>query len=229
MKEMNDQSCAREHELVGFIYGELNEVEARGFQRHLNECVSCSTEIASLRDVREAVVGWRNESLGAIGVAAKESPAPAIQRRPSALAAIRAFVNLSPLWMKGAVAFATIVICVLAVIGVARLRRNQPQVTVAGAAQTAPSQKESDEIEAIVKQRVSEKLAEIRRSDESRNVATNNQRVSAPIQRVSARTPVYSARRPLSKTERQQLAADLRLLSPNNDSDVDLLEDRINQ
>jgi hypothetical protein len=223
MKEVNDQSCAREHELVGFIYGELNEVDARGFQHHLNQCAACSKEISNFRDVREAVVDWRNASLGAIGRSAKESPAPVIQRKPSAVAAIREFLNLSPLWMKGAVAFATIVICVLAVIGVGRLRNTQPQVIVAEA---APSQKE---IDAIVKQRVSEKLAEIRQSEESQNVATDNQRLTAPIQRVSARTSVYSARRPLSKTERQQLAADLRLLSSNNDNDVDLLEDRINQ
>jgi hypothetical protein len=226
MKEVNAESCAREQELVGFIYGELNEVEARGFQRHLNECAACSTEISNFKDVRETVVDWRNVSLGAIGVSAQGSPAPGIQRKPSALAAIREFLNLSPLWMKAAVAFATIVICVLAAIGVARLRNNQPQVIVARAAEATPSQQE---IDAIVKQRVSEKLAEIKRSEESQNVATDDQSLSAPIQRVSARNPVYSTRRPLSKTERQQLAADLRLLSSNNDNDVDLLEDRINQ
>src|SRR6185503_6197720 len=227
MKEVNAESCAREHELVGFIYGELNETEARGFQRHLNECAACSTEISNFSNVREAVIDWRNASLVAIGMAAKESPAWAIQRKPSAVAAIREFLSLSPLWMKGAVAFAAIIVCMLAVIGVARLRTNQQPVIVAGPAQPLkPSQKE---IDAIVKERVAEKLAEIKRSEELQDVVINNQRVSAPIQRVSARTPVYSARRPLSKTERQQLAADLRLLSSNNDNDVDLLEDRINQ
>jgi len=227
MKEVNHQSCAREDELLGFIYGELNEAEARGFQHHLNECVACSTEVSHFSNVREAVIDWRNASLGAIGMAAKESPAWAIQRKPSAVAAIREFLNLSPLWMKGAVAFATVIVCVLAVIGMARLRNNQPPLIVAGPAQ--PLKPSQEEIDAIVKQRVSEKLAEIRQSEKSQNVAVNNPRFSAPIQRVSGRTPVYSARRPLSKTERQQLAADLRLVSSNNDNDVDLLEDRINQ
>jgi len=37
------------------------------------------------------------------------------------------------------------------------------------------------------------------------------------------------ARRPLSKTEREQLAADLRLISVKSESDLDLLDDRINQ
>src|SRR4029079_7161719 len=150
MKEVNNQSCGREDELLGFIYGELNEAEARGFQRHLNECVACSTEVSHFSNVREAVIDWRNASLGLIGMAAKESPAWAIQRKPSAVAAIREFLNLSPLWMKGALAFATIIVCVLAVIGVARLRNTQPQVIVAGPAQPSRSQ---DEIEALVKQR----------------------------------------------------------------------------
>jgi hypothetical protein len=44
-----------------------------------------------------------------------------------------------------------------------------------------------------------------------------------------ADVPNQKSRRPLSKTEREQLAADLRLTSAKNDSDLDLLEDRINQ
>ena len=37
------------------------------------------------------------------------------------------------------------------------------------------------------------------------------------------------ARRPLSRTERQQLAADLRLITANHDSELNLLDDTINQ
>jgi hypothetical protein len=44
-----------------------------------------------------------------------------------------------------------------------------------------------------------------------------------------ADVPKQKLRRPLSKTEREQLAADLRLTTAQNDSDLDLLGDRINQ
>jgi len=40
---------------------------------------------------------------------------------------------------------------------------------------------------------------------------------------------VPKARRPLSKSEREELAADLRLISGKSDSEIDLLGDRINQ
>jgi hypothetical protein len=234
MKEANSDSCAREQELIGFVYGELNEVERLAFQHHLNECASCSAELSGLRDVRKSVVAWRNESLDSIGLSVHALPSLARlpQQKHSAIAAVREFLNLSPLWMKGAVAFATVVFCVLAVMAVARLRDKQPVIIVAGPDQSIHSEQE---IEAIVKHRVQEELARIKNSETTDIVASTQDR--SPYKPVLKRGSKnirdndfgYSARRPLSKTEREQLAADLRLLSSNNDSDLDLLQDRINQ
>lgn len=235
MKEAKENSCEREQDLIGFMYQELNEVEELAFQRHLKECASCRTELSSFRDVRESVITWRNESLAKVGLSANSaisSSAPLIERKRSALAAVREFLNLSPLWMKGAVAFAAVLFCLLAVIAVARLRQNQPAVIAAAPAQPAQFQ---EEIEAIVRQRVQEELERIKNSSSSEMVATADDPNQTP--RVQKRVSKnfggsnlsYSARRPLSKTERQQLATDLRLLSSNSDSDLDLLQDRINQ
>ena len=233
MKEANSQSCAREHELIGFLYGELDEVERLAFQHHLNQCGSCSAELSGFRNVRESVVAWRNESLGNVNLSARSerfSPAPLVQRKRSALAAMREFLNLSPLWMKGAVAFAAVVFCVLAIMAVARLRDKQPVVVVAGPTQPSHSQ---EEIEAIVNRRVQDVLARLKQpssTEATLPVANDSNQLSKRAgKRTGANNPVYSARRPLSKTERAQLAADLRLLSSNNDSDLDLLQDRINQ
>ena len=232
MKEVNEHSCGREQDLIGFMYQELNGLEALAFQRHLDECTSCRTELSSFRNVRESVVDWRNESLVNVGLSAHSaisSPPPLTQRRPSALAAVREFLNLAPLWMKGAVAFATVVFCVLAVIAVARFRQQQP-VVIADAPAPVHSQ---EEIEAIVKQRVQDELERTRNSKTSEvltsaDAVNHTNPVSKRVSKNSGNLP-YSARRPLSKTERVQLAADLRLLSSNNDSDLDLLQDRINQ
>lgn len=234
MKETNEPSCGREQELMGFLYRELTEGEALAFQRHLNECTTCRTELSSFTDVRESVGSWRDESLINVGLPARSlssSPASQVEPTRSALAAVRAFLNLSPLWMKGAVTFAAVVLCVLAVIGVSRLRQNQPIVTVAAPAQPVQSQQE---IEAIVKQRVQDEVERIRNSKTSQLLATSedvthSQRAPKRVIRSVGSSINYSARRPLSKTERQQLASDLRLLSANNDSDLDLLQDRINQ
>jgi hypothetical protein len=46
---------------------------------------------------------------------------------------------------------------------------------------------------------------------------------------VASNNPIQKARRPLSKTEREQLAADLRLVTAANESELDLLDDGINQ
>jgi hypothetical protein len=234
MKEANSQGCAREQELIGFVYGELNEVERLAFQHHIDECASCNAELSGFRNVRESVVAWRNESLGSIGLLVHPVPsrAPLSQQRRSALAAVREFLNLSPLWMKGAVAFAAVVFCVLAAMAVARLRDKQPVIMVAAPAQSIHSQQQ---IDAIVKQRVQEELELIKNSRTTDFVASAEDRI--PSKRVLKRgtknpgdnSPGFSARRPLSKTEREQLAVDLRLLSSNNDSDLDLLQDRINQ
>lgn len=230
MKEANGQSCAREHELIGFLYGELNEVETQAFQRHLNQCRGCSMEVSDFRGVRESVVVWRNESLGNLSErSARFSPVPLVQRNRSALAAMREFLNLSPLWMKGALAFAAVVFCVLAIMAVAGLRDKQPVVAVAGPSQPSRSQ---EEIDAIVNRRVQDELGRLNQPRSSEATVVTNDSNQAPRragQRTNANSPVYSARRPLSKTEREQLAADLRLLSSNNDSDLDLLQDTINQ
>ncbi|HUS10079.1 MAG TPA: zf-HC2 domain-containing protein [Pyrinomonadaceae bacterium] len=233
MKEANGQSCAREHELIGFLYGELNEVETLAFQRHLNQCPGCSMEVSGFRGVRESVVAWRNESLGKVNLSehsARFSPAPLVRRNRSALAAMREFLNLSPLWMKGAVAFAAVVFCVLAIMAVAGLRDKPPVVVVAGPTPAIHSQ---EEIDAIVNRRVQDELARLKqpRSSEATVAVTNDstQVLSRAGRGTGAHGAVYSARRPLSKTEREQLAADLRLLSSNNDSDLELLQDTINQ
>ena len=226
--------CRREDDLIGFLYGELNEIEAISYKRHLQECSACNTELAAFGAVRESVVAWRNESLGRIGLPtqlADSSSTAAARAKPSAVAALREFFNLSPLWMKGAVAFAAILFCVLAGLALARLRNKPPSpVVVTPVANTNSSQ----ELNAQVEKRVQEELKRIKNSNEEFARSPVNARDSSqktPGKRIANRSSEVAlspSRRPLSKTEREQLAADLRLVSAN-DSDLDLLDDRINQ
>jgi hypothetical protein len=228
--------CGRENDLIGFLYGELNEVEAIAFQRHLKECAACNAELGDLGEVRESVVAWRNESLGSVAFPTQVTTPPETPRAtPSAVAALREFFNLSPLWMKGALAVAAVLFCVFAGLAVARLRgAPSPAVAVAPA---APAQSQQ-ELRALVEQRVQEELKRLKNSEATppspltasdspqrnpgKQIANRNAQLelSASSQR---------ARRPLSKTEREQLAFDLRLVSAKNDGDLDLLDDRINQ
>lgn len=228
--------CGRENDLIGFLYGELNEVEAIAYQLHLKECAACNAALADLGEVRESVVAWRNESLGSVTFPTQVTTPPETPRAtPSAVAALREFFNLSPLWMKGAVAFAAVLFCVFAGLAVARLRGGpSPAVAVAPA---APAQSQQ-ELKALVEQGVQEELKRLKNSEATApsQLTANDSSPGNPVKRIANRNAQVSlsalsqkARRPLTKTEREQLASDLRLVSAKNDGDLDLLDDRINQ
>lgn len=236
MKEVNAPNCGQENELIGYLYGELNEEESRTFQRHADHCESCRQELASLRNVRESVIAWRNESLAGValpGAMAYSTPT-VLSEKPSALAAIRQFFNLAPLWMKGAVAFASILFCLFAGLAIARLREAPSPVMVADPNSNGQSE---EKLNALVQERVKQELQRIKES--SQIAATDAGTVNPPKPvspraiparaKVASNDPIQKARRPLSKTEREQLAADLRLMSASNEIEFDLLDDGINQ
>lgn len=237
MKEVNAQNCEQENALVAFLYGELDDVETRTFQRHLSDCAECNAELAGFKGVRNSVVAWRNESLGGLMSATPGNMSPVstvTDRKPSALAALREFFNLSPLWMKGALAFASILFLVFSGLAILRLRET-PAPLVA----TPGNTYSQEQLDAIVAQRVQQQL-ELERARKSTElppaapVVVKNIPERTPAPRVLRRdsqavVSIPSQKRPLSKTEREQLAADLRLTSAKNDSDFDLLGDRINQ
>lgn len=233
MKEVDASNCGRENDLIAFLYGESNDVESRTFQRHLRDCSSCNAELAAFRNVRESVVTWRDESLGVMSSPSTESAVARVgPQKPSALAALREFFNLAPLWMKGTVAFASIVFCLFAGLAVARWRDKPQVMTVANPGNVYSQQ----EINALVARRVQEELQRQNKAQQPPSplvVKEASDRISgrrlANRGSVAFSVPAEKARRPLSKTEREQLATDLRLISAKNDSDLDLLDDRINK
>ncbi len=233
--------CGRQDDLVAFLYGELSEVETRTFKQHVDVCASCNAELAAFSEVRESVVNWRNESLGGF-----LSPAPVTfeteertdRRSVGALAAFREFFSLSPLWLKGAVAFASLLFCLFAGLAIARLRETPPgAVAVAPAGNPSP-QPSQQEVNALVEKRVQD---ELKRINDSRTPETDSLLTAtspSPKNSVKRRTNhselagnriEQKARRPLSKTEREQLAVDLRLVTAKSDSELELLDDAINQ
>lgn len=212
MNETNSPACERGSDLIAFLYNETDDRETRDFELHLQQCSTCREEIAAFGSVRESITAWRDEALSGF-------VATMPVRKKSALAALRQFFELSPLWLKGATAFALLAFCVLAALAIVRLKTTAPTLT---AANPAAVYTEED-----VNRRVKEALA---------NQPKPNQAVETPAvvvaspkpkpQRITKPSQVAKSRRPLSKSEREQLAADLRLL---HDADLDLLGDRINQ
>ena len=233
--------CGRGNDLISFLYGEANEDEARDFERHLRNCAECKSELGSFRQIRESVVAWRQESLGVVPAHAAGSSGtaavPAIRAveasKPSAMTAIREFLNLSPLWLKGAVAFASVLLCVVAIGAVARLaQKQQPAPVVAKRVFTEEELK--TKIEEGVQARLQELNAKRNEVLPAHVVDQNDRRertdvIVASRSREMATKGQGARRRPLTKTEREQLAADLRLISPKDEADLDLLGDRLNR
>ena len=206
---MNEKAiCERAVDLVSYLYGETDERETRDIETHLRECRPCQAEAASFGQVRESIVAWRDEVLtGFI------PSAVAVKPRRSAIAAFRQFFDLSPLWLKGATAFAAVAFFALVVLVAVNVNKKTPPPVLAN--NNTYTQEQVDRLidEALVRQQTP--------PVEPPQKPMIHADVLAPKKQVA------KGRRPLSRAERDQLAADLRLL-PTED-ELNLLGDRINQ
>ena len=226
--------CDRENDLIAFLYGEVNEREAQDFEHHLRTCSECQSELSAFKPIRRSMITWRDEALGRVSETALIERQASLPRKQSAVAALREFFNLSPLWLKGAVAFASIVFCVFGSLALARLF-NRNDGPVASNDQKLYTQAElSKKIDEAVQAKLQELAS---RKDESRTnqtaTASDGPRTASTVMSPNRRSTMpHSGKtlsRPLTKMEREQLAADLRLISSKDEVTLDLLGDRINQ
>ena len=216
---LNNSTCDRQDDLISFLYG---EADANDFKQHLQVCQSCQHEFDSLGEVRESIALWKTEAFSAPRV----EIAPAPVRRRSAVAALREFFALSPLWMKGAVSFAALVFCAMAILLVNRTSPASPPIPSASARYT------EQEMRAAVAKALDDQAQQFAVT----TAANNPQEVRpapAPIKNRQAapanRAGQWASHKPLSRSERQQLASDLRLLSSREEDTLNLIGDRINQ
>jgi anti-sigma factor RsiW len=222
LKVADMNSCERQEELISYLYGEITNEGALVFERHLVQCSACSAEFASFDTIRSSIGRWKNEALSGIATSEEliHSPAP----KKSAVAACKQFFDLSPLWLRGAVAFGSVLFCLLALITVARFARPTNQVRTT---QNPDAVYTRQDVEAAVKAAIAQ----------ARPSSSSNENVATTVEPSQPKLPTHSGkkvsseianRRPLTKAEREQLAADLRLTNKRDDNSVDLLGDRIN-
>ena len=194
---------------MAFLYNEMDASETREFESHLQQCNNCRDEAASFGLVRESISAWRDEVLTGF------VPSTATPTRRSAVAAFRQFFDLSPLWLKGAAAFAVLTFCVLAVLAFVNFKKPDTVATTNGGGYT------QQDVDRIVKEALAQQQPPVQQVP---NIPIT---VKPSSSQNSVNKPRSTNRRPLSRAEREQLAADLRLLS--TDDDLGLLGDRINQ
>ena len=221
-------SCERGDDLVSFLYRELSEREARDFEQHLSACSSCAHELESFSGIRAGVVAWREQTLGLSFRAALDHVPVGQYGKPSALAAIRQFFVLSPVWLKGAVAFASILF--VAALAFLVLNLNTTPAIPAVAVERHYSEAE---LRAKIEEAVQARLNELKSAPEHSAegiLAQTPDLVPHSKPKLKATGSAANTRRaPLTKSEREQLAADLRLISSNEDSDLELWSEQINR
>src|SRR6266852_5565384 len=138
---MNERPiCHRSEDLVTYLYNEASAAEAQDFAGHVETCEACRAEFAVFSQVHESILLWRNEALGsAFSPAPQAAPVMAEaatdsrqfvrpERKLPALAALREFFSVSPLWLRGATALAALLLCVLAVLTISRMFQSQAPV-----------------------------------------------------------------------------------------------------
>ena len=214
----NSPNCERAQDLIAFLYNETSESETREFELHLKECRACREEVASFGLVRDSITVWRDEALSGF----VSTPLPATPQKKSAIAALRQFFDLAPLWLKGATAMAIVAFCVLVVL----VATPKPNGTERGNAGST-----SLDVNLIyTKQDVDRMLKEALAKQETTKAEEPVVVAQSPNpKRIKPSRQLVNSRRPLTRAEREQLAADLRLLSTDDDVNLNLLGDRINQ
>lgn len=219
----NNESCERGNDLISVLYGEANEREALEFQQHLQLCRMCQAEMTSFGQLRESIDAWKFEALS--GFTTQQVPTTESRRNKSAFAALREFFDLSPLWLKGATAFAALLFVMFAVIAFGRFKTAEPTITTAKSDAIYTEEQKNVIVQKALEEQKAALLTALQPKGEEVKPST-------PVDRPhrSGSTQLSKGRRPLSRREREQLAADLRLLQQSDaDDGLELLSDRINQ
>lgn len=238
MGNMNERPvCHRAEDLVTYLYGEASEIDSRDFADHLQQCDACRVEFGVFQQVHDSILVWRNEALGSTfnPAAVTETTVDSAQfvqhkRRLSAFDAVREFFSVSPLWLRAATACAALLLCVLGVLAISRTW-NKPSQLANNEKEPRYNQRQFDQ---AVKKQVDEKLAQLNKPETPRNVAesptpdkSKENQTRVAVNRVQP--PKTQRPRGLSRQEREQLAADLRLIPRDDDELPFVFSDEPNQ
>jgi anti-sigma factor RsiW len=236
MRTMNERPvCHRSEDLVTYLYNEASAADAQDFASHVEACEACHAELAVFNQVHESILLWRDQALGAAFSPAPQA-APAVAeandsrqfvrpaRKLPAFAALREFFSVSPLWLRGATGLAALLLCVLAVLVVMNSGRKSAQVANSS---DGPKTYTETQLKNEVAKRVDQQMSDFRKAQKQppdNVVAGGGQKTAAPQtsfrrELASNRFPSRSQRR-LTRAEREQLAADLRLMPGRDDEEL---------
>lgn len=223
MQDMNQRPlCHRAEDLVTYLYGEANAADAADFRNHLQQCDACRSEFAVFNQVHESIVLWRNEALGTSFNPAALASEPAIdstqfvrhERKLSALAALREFFTVSPLWLRGATAFAALLLCALLLFAVSRSWQRPAPAPVAQQNGEEPKVYTASDFKIAVDREVKNRTATVQQPESSTpsKTSTSQRRTQQRPEIATVHELTKPRVKGLTRQEREQLAADLRLI-----------------
>ena len=220
-------ACHRAEDLVTYLYGESTEADAVDFKNHLQHCDACRGEFEVFSHVHDSIATWRNEALGATFDPRAVSIEAAIEshqfirrdRKLSALAAVREFFRLSPVWLRAATAFAAMLLFVGGITMVVRYSQKRVQV-----ADNVRHEKmyTPEEMHAAVDEAIEKTRDEMSKQHPSNTVVQAEPGPRAKRQLAISNQVQTARRRDLTRHEREQLAADLRLTIPADEEEMQL-------
>jgi hypothetical protein len=231
-------ACERASELVAYLYQEASEAEALDFKSHLQICALCRTELSAFGEVREGIYVWREQALNPATVPSTQANAelvrPALKPAPtrSALAALREFFTLSPMWLRGATAFATLLLIALLLVTALRFFERAEPTIVQKNPEAVPERKDSapkadDKMspERVVENDSKEQPVpeSIDTQKEPQRVAFNKGSKTKQVRRVVNQQPKANV---LTKQERTELT-ELLIADNEDDDDVPRLYDLV--
>src|SRR5437588_3969144 len=220
-------ACHRAEDLVTYLYGEASEADALDFSKHLEQCDACGSEFGVFNQVHESILTWRNEALGAafdpraiaIDSAVESNQFVRHERKLSALAALREFFTVSPPWLQGATAFAALLLLVFGVTMLFRLSSKPAEVVNNNTQERRYTQQE---VKAEVDSAVQKTRDEMAKQTTSPSIL-NNEKPTPNRPQLAINQQTRAGRsHGLSRQERQQLAADLRLTNPAEEEELQL-------
>ena len=233
--EMNDRPvCHRAEDLVTFLYGAANPAEARDFADHTAECDACRAELAMFQGVHDSIVNWRNEALGMtascapVFIASENVPAAQpIPERLSAVAALREFFTVSPLWLRGATTFGALLLMALLVFFATRSLRPAPLAAPnAGDKQLYTAEQVREAVNQALQQASPREVRgtktpapAVKTSDPNRSNGIRQNGGSAVARDTTIKRERSTRVPALTRAEREQLAADLRLIPGQDDEE----------
>jgi len=212
MQNINERPvCHRAEDLVTYLYGEATAEEARDFSAHMQQCDACRAEFTVFNQVHDSIVTWRNKAIGSVAVqpqvsATSFASTEFVQRELSGLAALREFFSVSPLWLRGATAFAGLLLCALVVFAISRAW--QQPTPLANSDKKYSEQEFQQAVQKEVATQIAQSTEEKREATVTPDVG-NQPRVQVATRRSRVKTQPANK---LTREEREQLAADLGLI-----------------